>query len=282
MKKYLYSLICILLIGVVGYSLTYHTKQPVTVDIPTKTYVAMGDSVAAGVGLKDNADPSACDRTNESYPAVVAKAMNYALSNIACSGATVPVGITGSQTVNQLDVSSQLDALFALKRPDLITITVGANDAGWTQNIGKCYSGECGSDTDTAAVATRLASMKTNLSAALMKIKQHFGTNQPKVIVTGYYQVFPSTAMICSDLTGIDASELAWGRQQQAALSEAVKEAIPSETLDQFVPIEFTGHELCSAEPWVQGLGDKQPYHPTAAGQAAIAKAVVFEVNSNQ
>jgi hypothetical protein len=33
----------------------------------------------------------------------------------------------------------------------------------------------------------------------------------------------------------------------------------------------FTGHELCSDDPYVQGPGDPAPLHPTAAGELAIA-----------
>ena len=35
----------------------------------------------------------------------------------------------------------------------------------------------------------------------------------------------------------------------------------------------FAGHELCSADPYVQGPGDPAPLHPTAAGELAIALA---------
>ena len=35
----------------------------------------------------------------------------------------------------------------------------------------------------------------------------------------------------------------------------------------------FTGHQLCSGDPWVQGPGDPAPLHPTATGELAIALA---------
>jgi len=35
----------------------------------------------------------------------------------------------------------------------------------------------------------------------------------------------------------------------------------------------FTGHELCSANPYVQGPTDPAPLHPNAQGQLAIALA---------
>ena len=36
---------------------------------------------------------------------------------------------------------------------------------------------------------------------------------------------------------------------------------------------DFTGHELCSQQPYVQGLGAAAPFHPTALGELAIALA---------
>jgi hypothetical protein len=34
---------------------------------------------------------------------------------------------------------------------------------------------------------------------------------------------------------------------------------------------DFTGHELCSTQPYVQGMRAAAPLHPTAAGELAIA-----------
>jgi len=35
----------------------------------------------------------------------------------------------------------------------------------------------------------------------------------------------------------------------------------------------FAGHELCTADPYVQGPQDRAPLHPTATGELAIALA---------
>ena len=35
----------------------------------------------------------------------------------------------------------------------------------------------------------------------------------------------------------------------------------------------FAGHELCTADPYVQGPDDPAPLHPTATGELAIALA---------
>ena len=36
---------------------------------------------------------------------------------------------------------------------------------------------------------------------------------------------------------------------------------------------DFTGHALCDPDSYVQGLRDPAPFHPTAAGELAIALA---------
>jgi hypothetical protein len=36
---------------------------------------------------------------------------------------------------------------------------------------------------------------------------------------------------------------------------------------------QFTGHELCTTDPYVQGPGDPAPLHPNASGELAIALA---------
>lgn len=36
---------------------------------------------------------------------------------------------------------------------------------------------------------------------------------------------------------------------------------------------DFAGHQLCTSQPYVQGLDAAAPFHPTATGQSAIALA---------
>ena len=146
MKKYIIGvvIVVVLIVVAVGVKSQHHTvlAPPVAA---AGTYVALGDSVAAGVGLKTNSDVSACDRTDESYPHQAARTLNYKLTNLACSGATIPAGIAGPQDVNGLMVQPQLELLFAAAKPSLVSITIGANDANWTAVFAKCYTGICGS-----------------------------------------------------------------------------------------------------------------------------------------
>lgn len=237
------------------------------------TYVAMGDSVAAGVGLESYSDASACDRTQQSYPHGVASRLGFDLTSLACSGAATGPGILASQPVNDLDVTPQLEALYALAQPKVITLTIGANDLGWTELLARCYSSVCGTAADVAQVDARLAAMKLNLGKILGSLQQHYGASGPVVVVTGYYQIYPANFTACADATGVDVAEAQMIRSQQTKLNEALG-AVAAQENARFAPVDFAGHELCSAEPWIQGINAAAPFHPTDAGQEAYVAAV--------
>ena len=279
MKRILLVVIgAVVIVGLVAAQLP--SKKNSVNELPTETYTALGDSVAAGVGLTPDSDASACDRTDQSYPYQLSVKLHYKLYSHACSGATFASGIIGSQEVNKLVLPTQLQQLFSDRKPALITLTIGANDIDWTKLLAKCYTGVCGSDADTAMVSAKLSVVGDNVRATLNQIRDHYTLGTPLVIVTGYHQVFPSNGISCSDLTNIDSSELTWGRNLQANLNETISSAVAGSDFAHFVPIDFTGHELCTTTPWVQGLNDKQPYHPTDRGQRAFAEQLAEAVTS--
>ena len=120
---------------VVGLILRQSTVPKVSPKVKQPLYIAMGDSVAAGVGLNTYSDTTACYRTNESYPNLIAKTLDYKLYNLACSGASISTGVLGSQEVNKLSVAPQLLQLYALPTPHLITMTIGARSPKHQQKI---------------------------------------------------------------------------------------------------------------------------------------------------
>jgi lysophospholipase L1-like esterase len=258
----------------------FHNNAPkiTKTSAPSGLYVAMGDSVAAGVGLETYSDASACNRTNQSYPKLVAARKNLKLVSLACSGATLNSGITGAQTVNDLALKPQLEQLFALPQPQLITLTIGANDLGWTELLTKCSTSTCGSAEDTALVDARLAGVTTNLQSVLQKIAEHYGSKLPRVVVTGYYQLLPATLQSCPEMTSLDAAELNWQRTQEDKLNVALRTVVASQSFQSFssfAAINFATHELCTDASWVQNISAPAPFHPTDAGQQAYAKAVL-------
>lgn len=270
------------MLAVIAFVITRPDQSEPVTPTPQSLYVSLGDSVAAGVGLEGDSDSSACNRTNQSYPNVIAQA-RYKLVNLACSGATISAGIVGGQEVNKLVIEPQIDTLFKQPKPNLITITVGANDAHWTDVIAACYTRECGSADDERAVTASLALVSSGLETMLSSIQDHYRSDMPTVVITGYHQVFPDdNTATCADLSGIDASERAWGRQLQTHINNVVAASAQESGFARFAAIDFVGHELCTNDPWVQGLTAKQPYHPTASGQTAIANQVLMAIGSSK
>jgi lysophospholipase L1-like esterase len=275
--KKIYSIVGVIVMLLVVGGVFLFRKKPVTTAVvsPTVRYVALGDSVSAGVGLPTASDSSACDRTDESYPNVFAKNHSFALTHLGCSGATVQAGIVGSQNVNGAALPAQVEQLPA--GAAVVTLTVGANDVGWTQVLAACYTKVCGTSADTAQLNDKLATLKTTFASALDRIAQ----KQPGVtLVTGYYQLFPLSKASCIT-SGVPAdASLQWIHDQQARVTELIKGLVAGRPHMVFVPIDFSGHELCTADSWIQALDEKAPFHPTEKGQKAIADQLSGAYNS--
>lgn len=250
------------------------TKNDKTAEKPL--YIALGDSVAAGQGLQNDSDSSACYRTNQSYPKQIATNLNYNLQNISCSGASVTAGLAGKQDVNGAMFDSQIDQIGSSK-PKLVTITVGANDVGWTGFIAKCFLLTCGSSADTQEAATNMAGFSKQFDAALANLKSKIPT-EAKVVVTGYYRIFPNSKSDCAVSTTVSDSGLVWLNSQADALNEAIKDTVQKYPFAKFAPVSFAGHEICSQTPWIQSLNDKAAFHPTSEGQAEIARLVTKSI----
>ena len=240
-------------------------------------YVALGDSVSAGAGLPSLSGPSQedelCDRSSQAYPYQVAAALGTTVTQLACSGAKVDEGVYGEQTIKDTDISPQLNRAFENGTPDIITITVGANDARWVQAIRDCYIWHCGSKFDVFKEKAYRADLRAELGWTLYKINEMSNGHPPRVLLSGYYS--PFTTLDCTGDSRITSSEQKWLRDQSAMLNQAIRSVVPYFSFAEYVPIDFSGHELCAEDPWIQGTSDTAPFHPTAEGQSAIARAFV-------
>lgn len=245
--------------------------SPATTQAISGAYAALGDSVAAGAGLS-TIDPL-CDRATQSYPYIVGQSVGIPLHHLACTGAKADDGVYDTQERGATVIPAQLDQAFENGTPALISLTIGANDARWTQFIRQCYYIRCGYDIDTARFAAYLVDLKLELNVIMAKIHTHSNGTPPPVIVTGYYNPFSS--QMCAATDRLSAYELSWLNTRTERLNDAIQGTVAKYSYTHFAPVSFAGHELCSADPWVQGPNGAVPFHPTAAGQQAIATAVV-------
>lgn len=234
-------------------------------------YAALGDSVAAGSGLSGGSSP--CYQSTEAYGYIVSGSTGLPLHHLACIGAKADEGLYGSQERDGYLLPAQVDQAFTGGSPSLITLTIGANDARWTQFIRQCYYVRCGYDIDTARYAAYLADLKLELNIALARIYTLSGGTPPQVIITGYYQ--PFGAATCADTNGLTSSEMTWLNGRTDALNTAISGTVTKYSFARYAPVSFAGHELCSGSAWIQGPNEALPFHPTATGQQAIAAAVL-------
>jgi lysophospholipase L1-like esterase len=108
-----------------------------------RTYVALGDSYAAGFGLPAPATPTrlafpGCAQTSLDYPHRLAARLKLQLTDASCSGATTadfytPQSVPGPMPPAQLNVVKAL-------QPNLVTVTIGGNDLGFTSIAQTCLA----------------------------------------------------------------------------------------------------------------------------------------------
>jgi hypothetical protein len=91
------------------------------------------------------------------------------------------------------------------------------------------------------------------------------------VLVNEYYSPFGSS-IGCLRAYGMDPAKEKVLLSRLGALNTVLAQGAGSFGFGVTMP-RFTGHELCTADPYVQGPGDPAPLHPNAAGELAIALA---------
>lgn len=251
------------------------TGTPVSLP-PSATYAALGDSVAAGLGLAASPTASAqdiaCGRSPQAYPSLVAAKLHFTLVDIACSGATAGDTFTEQEAGGQ-DLPPQLDTAFASGIPHLVTMTAGANDAHWTGFLRTCFVTNCATDTDTVLANSFLVILQFKLFILFNSLAARSDGTPPTTIVTGYYN--PVSTRCTTLPQQITPAEVNWINGEVNALNQTIQNVSSQFSFTKFVPINFSGHDICSPQPWVQGLSAPAPFHPTAQGQKVIAQSVL-------
>lgn len=236
-------------------------------------YAALGDSVAAGLGLPVNANAfdARCKQSTQGYPHLVAASRQLQLTNAACSGATAGDIVT-KQGVDGPNIPAQIATAFAHGTPELITITAGANDVKWNEFIYACYQDDCTKSGYDISARGLLKVYKAKLAYAFNRIEQRSGSTPPAVVITGYYN--PLSQACTTQTNQLTSAEIKWLTKQVGSLNKTIQKEAAKHDFVRYVPVNFGGHDICSTTSWVQGLTAAAPLHPTAAGQQHIAKKV--------
>jgi len=236
--------------------------------------VVIGDSTAAGVGNPAVPDPSdtdrACGRSADSYAAGLAAANHWNVLDLACSGATIPAGLLGPQHVGQVTVPPQLDQVRRAGPVRAVIVSIGADDLRWSTLLKLCAAKPaCDDNASTAYFQQQLADFSvdyTDLLSRLGNLPSH-----PRILVNLYYNPFDPDEH-CLDRYGLTPPKQRSLIALLDALDNVLGRGASAAGATPVLP-DFTGHRLCDRSSYVQGAGDPAPFHPTSAGELAIALA---------
>jgi lysophospholipase L1-like esterase len=238
---------------------------------PDPQIVVVGDSTAAGLGLRPvkhaaEAD-TACRRSTDSYAAALSRTNGWSVTNLACSGATIEQGLLGQQRAGSVTLPAQLDTRQA-GDADVVLVSVGANDLHWTDILRACaVASSCNDRAARAYFQQQLAAFSSDYLQLLGRLQTL--PNRPLVIVNLYYDPFVDDGD-CLAGVGIDSGKIASLKTELDAMNSILEQGAKAASFATAHP-DFGGHGVCSDEPYVQGLADPAPFHPTAAGELAIA-----------
>jgi hypothetical protein len=237
--------------------------------------VVIGDSTAAAVGNPSVRNAAAldraCGRSSESYAADLAAANGWNVLNLACSGATIQNGLLGVQVMGNGQVApSQLAEAQRATHAKVIIVSIGADDVQWSIMTRLCVASTvCNDKVSSAFFSSEINSFTRGYYQLLGELAQLPGS--PGVLVNQYYSPFGADTG-CLARYGITAAKEKVLLSRLGQLNTVLAQGAQTFGFGVATP-QFAGHELCTADPYVQGPGDPAPLHPTADGELAIALA---------
>ncbi|WEH42883.1 SGNH/GDSL hydrolase family protein [Streptomyces sp. AM 2-1-1] len=246
-------------------------------------YVALGDSYASAAGVPTQTD-SACTRSDRNYPTLVKAALApTATTDVTCGGATT-VHMTTSQNSS---APPQFQALTA--DTGLVTLTVGGNDIGFADIIVRCVTlglfapsgSPCRTSytwTGTDRLAETIDATAPKIAATLDGIRQR--SPQARILITGYPAILPDDGSNCPGVVSIAKGDAPWLRDTQKRLNTMIAtQAAAHGAVYVDTYAKSVGHDLCkpASTRWTEPLltTAAAPFHPNAAGERAMADAVL-------
>lgn len=245
---------------------------------PGPYYVALGDSRAAAPTWTSVLGGDNCGRDGAAYPVRLAIDLGITYRSVACISATTTNVLEGQQLTTA--IPPQVDALAA--DTQLVTLSIGGNDIGWSELIRPCFpagggDGKCRTNTAMqTAIAAQLATLPGKVEAVLDEI--HERSPNARVMLVGHGGYFGAGGCAFdSTLHANDAPTVAAFFAQFNAALQSAATAGDAEYVDIAGPA--VGHDVCSGanNRWFIGdwpRGGTQFRHPTPLGSQAMADLI--------
>jgi lysophospholipase L1-like esterase len=211
-----------------------------------------------------------CGRSQDSYAQDLAAVNGWQVLNLACNSATIAHGLLGPQNRHGQVIPPQLASAQRARNASVIIVNIGANDLGWSAMVRYCAAARrCDDKATTAYFQQQLASFSKNYLQLLSQLATLPG--HPRVIINQYYDPF-GPQQSCLGPAGLTPAKLATLTSRLTTLNAVLAKGATDFRFLSPRP-DFTGHQLCTSQPYVQWFDDPAPFHPTALGQLAIALA---------
>lgn len=243
-------------------------------------YVAMGSSYAAGpgVGVPDEAG-GACARSMSNYARQVAQRRHLLLVDVSCSSAVTDNILAHGQH----GFPAQIEAVTA--DTALVSILIGGNDVAYVGDLLGLSCRDGGGAhchvTDPAEVERRFAALPGRLDQVIGAVRRR--APGARIVLVGYLPAVPASGDRGCPALPLSPPDVRRMRSVAIRLAQAIGGAaarnhvgiVPSSAIG-------TGHDVCSASPFVAGAhparnpGWAAPvaYHPNQAGMNRIAAAL--------
>lgn len=159
--------------------------------------MAFGDSYAAGIGT-GTTEGSGCRQGQYSYPKQIRSLIRdeRAFQNLPCSGAVVTEVLEGE--------GSQITSWTNPENFDFATLSIGGNDIGFYNILTACVirfgmgaAGKCDEQISKAYAVINGRALYGDVQTALNQILNKAGSDDFKIVVTGYPSFFNDVTTYC-------------------------------------------------------------------------------------
>jgi lysophospholipase L1-like esterase len=254
------------------------------------SYVALGDSYAAGPLIPLQIPPYGCLKSDHNYAHLAAPEIGLPLRDPSCSGAetedmTQPQGVSPGPNPPQFD---SLDAETAI-----VSLQIGGNDIGFSSIAEDCASLFSPSGTPCQdryvvggrdEISERIAETAPKVAAALQGI--HDRSPNARVFVVNYLPILPDSGPGCWPQIPITEGDVPYVRAKQKELNAMLAEQAAAN--DATLVDAYTagiGHDACQLPVirWVEPVvpvGPAAPLHPNLLGMIAAADVLVAAVQA--
>jgi lysophospholipase L1-like esterase len=268
-----------------------------------------------------------CHVSDDAYGRRVAASFHATFSQFACTGASFANGISAPETAGgktrrpaefgNWTTKQDLNAEYDKADPDLVLVTLGADDAQFSAVVENCIknaykykfylaSEECIPANPGTTIQQDfldfIPTLRRNYATLISWIDARAAARKPsgpppKIVFTTYANPFPSPGTTCNDVNYLYPEQISYLSSLVNEMNTVIIQSIPTLGSSNLAVADLSkvyeppgqDHRWCSNDPWVYGLSiysvyhpssfnSLAPFHPTPRGQQSIAELVTRTV----